>query len=127
VGAIAVAVSPDGEHVYVADHDSPVLVARSGVGGFPRGGVAVTPDGETRLCREYGRRRPQEPPSVVVIDTASNAEVDVATGSNFPGGVAITPDGQHVYVTNFASNNVSVIDTATDTVELPISAKESLC
>jgi YVTN family beta-propeller protein len=34
-----------------------------------------------------------------------------------PYGVAVTPDGKHAYVTNEGSNNVSVIDTATNTVE----------
>ncbi|MGI8570506.1 MAG: hypothetical protein ACR2KT_16375 [Methylocella sp.] len=31
-------------------------------------------------------------------------------------GVAITPDGKHAYVANLFSNNVSVIDTASNTV-----------
>lgn len=33
-----------------------------------------------------------------------------------PGGVAISPDGSHVYVTNHGSNSVDVIDTSTNTV-----------
>ncbi|MGW2556455.1 YncE family protein, partial [Streptomyces sp. NPDC001635] len=33
-----------------------------------------------------------------------------------PVGVAITPDGKHAYITNFGSNNVSVIDTTTNTL-----------
>ena len=36
-------------------------------------------------------------------------------GTN-PIGVAITPDGKHAYVANETSNNVSVIDTATNTL-----------
>ena len=36
-------------------------------------------------------------------------------GTN-PQGVAITPDGKRAYVTNASSNNVSVIDTTTNTV-----------
>jgi YVTN family beta-propeller protein len=35
---------------------------------------------------------------------------------SFPEGVAITPDGASAYVTNNGSSNVSVIDTATNTV-----------
>jgi len=35
------------------------------------------------------------------------------TVGSAPGGVAVTPDGKHVYVVNFGSNNVSVIDTIT--------------
>jgi YVTN family beta-propeller protein len=33
-----------------------------------------------------------------------------------PWGTAVTPDGTKVYITNEVSNNVSVIDTATNTV-----------
>jgi YVTN family beta-propeller protein len=38
--------------------------------------------------------------------------------------VAVTPDGKHAYITNSGSNNVSVIDTATNTVgaTVPVSA-----
>lgn len=41
------------------------------------------------------------------------AEIPVGVG---PVGVAVAPDGGHVYVANFGSNAVSVIDTATHTV-----------
>jgi YVTN family beta-propeller protein len=38
-----------------------------------------------------------------------------------PQGLAITPDGERVYVANFGSNTVTVIDTATDkTVGMPV-------
>ena len=39
----------------------------------------------------------------------------MGVGSN-PIAVAVSPDGTKVYVTNYESNNVSVIDTATNTV-----------
>ncbi|MFD7440738.1 serine/threonine-protein kinase, partial [Streptomyces sp. NPDC059909] len=40
---------------------------------------------------------------------------------NSPAGVAVSPDGRRVYVTNFSSDSVSVIDTATNrTVDEPI-------
>ena len=35
---------------------------------------------------------------------------------DWPNGVAVTPDGKYVYVTNGYSNDVSVIDAATNTV-----------
>ena len=35
---------------------------------------------------------------------------------NLPDATAVSPDGHKVYITNAASNNVSVIDTATNTV-----------
>ena len=51
-----------------------------------------------------------------VIDTATNAVVGspIAVG-DAPFGVAVTPDGSRVYVAN-AGDDVSVIDTATNTV-----------
>ncbi|HEV7911556.1 MAG TPA: YncE family protein [Methylocella sp.] len=41
-----------------------------------------------------------------------------------PNGVAVTPDGKHVYVANFESLDVSVIDTATDTVVATVATVE---
>ena len=45
----------------------------------------------------------------------------IATGvgpnPSSPQGVAITPDGKHAYVANGNSGTVSVVDTATNTVE----------
>jgi YVTN family beta-propeller protein len=57
------------------------------------------------------------PGLVSVINTASNTVVATVTVGVDPFGVAVTPDGTHAYVTNLSSNTVSVIDTATNTVE----------
>jgi len=40
-------------------------------------------------------------------------------------GVAVNPDGTKVYVTNFYSNTVSVIDTVTNTVTDTVNAGNS--
>jgi len=50
-----------------------------------------------------------------VIDTATNTEVTRISVGTGPFGVAVTPGGAFVYVTNDGSNNVSVINTATNT------------
>ncbi|MGW2557510.1 YncE family protein, partial [Streptomyces sp. NPDC001635] len=50
------------------------------------------------------------------IDTATNTVTATIPVGSQPFAVAITPDGAHVYVTNGASDTVSVIDTATNTV-----------
>jgi YVTN family beta-propeller protein len=42
-----------------------------------------------------------------------------------PRGVAVTPDGNHVYVTNAASDTVSVIDTATKKVVATVPVGEN--
>jgi YVTN family beta-propeller protein len=60
------------------------------------------------------------PPTVSVIDTATNTvTATIAVGSN-PLGVAMTPDGSKAYVANAGSNTVSGIDTATNTVTATI-------
>ncbi len=118
----AVAVTPDGTHVYVTilnlgfgnsvaviNTASNAVVATIQVGVDPFG-VAVTPDGTHVYVTNIGSN------TVSVIATASNtvvATVPVAVG---PLGVAVTPDGKHVYVANNGSSNVSVIATATNTV-----------
>jgi YVTN family beta-propeller protein len=54
-----------------------------------------------------------------VINTATNAvSAPITVGKN-PTGAAITPDGKHVYVTNFLDGTVSVITTATGAVSAP--------
>jgi YVTN family beta-propeller protein len=57
-----------------------------------------------------------------VIDTATNPPSVVATipVGSVPLAVAVSPDGKHVYVANSGSNNVSVIDTATNTLEVTV-------
>jgi YVTN family beta-propeller protein len=56
-----------------------------------------------------------------VIDTASNKVVGtpILVGDS-PSLVAVAPDGKYGYVTNLTSNNVSVIDTASNTVEATV-------
>jgi YVTN family beta-propeller protein len=50
--------------------------------------------------------------NVSVIDTSTNLVIAlVPVGSN-PYGVAVNPAGTRVYVSNFRSDNVSVIDTS---------------
>jgi YVTN family beta-propeller protein len=52
-----------------------------------------------------------------VIDTATNTVVGIPIPvRREPFGVAVSPDGKHAFVANRGSNNVSVIDTAKNTV-----------
>ncbi len=52
-----------------------------------------------------------------MIATTSNTVVATITVGTQPAGLAVTPDGKHVYVADAVANTVSVIDTATNTVE----------
>jgi YVTN family beta-propeller protein len=122
----AVAVAPDGKHVYVSNNFSDVSVIDTTTNtvvatiAVPRtvGGVAVTPDGK----HVYVPNGDEVSSSVSVVDTATNMVVvtfALPVGS-FATAVAITPDGTHAYVVNFIQGGfpgtVSVIATASNTV-----------
>ena len=114
----AVAVSPDGSRVYVANYGGDsvsvintatnAVVATVSVGRRPSG-VAVSPDGS----RVYV---PIEDSKVKVINTATNAVVATVGVGSYPEGVAVSPDGSRVYVANYYDDSVSVINTATNAV-----------
>src|SRR5258708_6609347 len=58
---------------------------------------------------------------LVVLDVASQQVIASVTTGNFPSGVAVTPDGSQVWVTSFFNDNVTVIDTLTNTVVTQVS------
>ena len=113
----AVAVTPDGKHLYVGSScrflcGNPIVwvigpaastvVATIPMGDYPNA-IAITPDGTRAYVPTSG--------AVSVINTATNKVVaTVPVGGS---GVAITPDGKYAYI---AGGGVSVIDTATNTV-----------
>ena len=57
--------------------------------------------------------------ALVVVITVGAGPVTIPVGTS-PVAVAVTPDGRHGYVTNYNSNDVSVIDTASNTVTATI-------
>jgi YVTN family beta-propeller protein len=128
-GPLAVAVAPDGKHVYVTDTTglgdplstvavidsaSNTVVARVQVDSAPQG-VAVAPDGKHVYVTN--QRLFETPGTVSVVDTATNTVVATVRAGAFPTGIVVTPDGKHAYVANSIAGTVSVIDTATNTVE----------
>jgi YVTN family beta-propeller protein len=116
-----VAVSPDGNSVYVTNlgENGTVSVIDTttntvvgdpitvGTGG-PQG-VAVTPDGKSVYITSSDGN------AVWVIDTTTNQGTSVGGGDLFgaPWGVAVSHDGKSVYVTNQDAGTVSVIGTIT--------------
>lgn len=129
-----IAITPDGRQVYVSNwdsaHASGVLsvidtttdtvtraITLSGIGGGPKG-VAVTLDGRTAYVATEGEAANLERGKVTVIDTATNKITATITGSPFPTGVTITPDGRHAYVLD-TDGLPGVIDTATNQAEFP--------
>ena len=101
---------------------SPSLITNVAVGANPRGIAFVTVNGQPRVyVTRYGSS------SVAVIDATTNNQLDVkpstpntvdsiTVGAN-PQSITISPDGTRAYVTNYGSNSVSVINTATNTVD----------
>jgi YVTN family beta-propeller protein len=126
---LGVGVTPDGKHVYVAnggsqnvsviDTTTNTVVTGTGfpipVQPFPLA-LAVNPDGKHVYVANYSYFAANP---VWVIDRTTNPNTVVATpgtAGSAPLALAVNPDGKHVYVANSGSNNVSVIDTTSNTV-----------
>ena len=120
----AIAITPNGAHAYVSnlgDDDVSVIDTATNtnlgtdipVASFPAG-IALTPDGQRAYVVSPNPFAVQQ--SASVIDTTNNATLadDVRIG-DLAFVVAITPDGQRAYVANAGDDDVSIIDTATDT------------
>jgi len=121
-----IAITPDGQFAYVANMDSNdisiIEIANNNVSGSITLDVgvvpfvlAITPNGQYAYVTNHNNTGLLK--YVYVIKTSDNSVYASITGTgNQPNGIAITPDGKSVYVSNYLSNNVSVIDTGTNTV-----------
>jgi len=126
---IGIAVTPDSSKVYVANLgiynpgsvsvidtatntlNSTIFLEGTNLYAFPD--VAVAPDGLTVYVTGYS----QTVGNVYAINTTNNNDYTIInTGFKSPYGLAVTPDGKNVYVSNSGNNNVSVINTTTNTV-----------
>ncbi len=119
----AVAVSPNGLLLYVANYNdgqsngtlsvlnaiSGALLATIPVGNGPWG-VAVSPDGNKVYVTNSADS------SVTVINAITNTVMTSINVGTTPLGIAATPDGTKVYVVNTGSNTVSVINTSNNQV-----------
>jgi len=118
-GPYGIAVSPDGDWVYVAswtgDYVKKIRTLPNGtsfnidVGNSPVG-VTMSPDG-TRLYVTNADSH-----SVSVIDTATDTVIETIIAGNTPVEVAISPVGELAYVASQFSGTIKVIDTSTNTV-----------
>lgn len=140
----AVAVTPNGAYVYVANYGyytgsgtvsvvdtvTGTVVADIAVGGNPVS-IAVNPDGRSVYVTNYDWAAPSG--IVQVIDTATNAVTTTVTVSDLGvGGVAVSPSGAIAYAgvyNNGEDAKLVAIDTATNTVTstvgLPVYANAS--
>ena len=131
-GPLAVAISPDGKKVYVAnaydtatisviDTSTNTITSTVPVGGTWPYGVAVSPDG----ARLYIAKTDSN--TVSVIDTATNTVIASVNINGSPRGVVVSPDGKKLYVTNYDGACISVIDTTTNTVTTTINVGNYPC
>jgi YVTN family beta-propeller protein len=127
-----VAVNPAAPRAYVTNAGSntvsvintatkSVIAPSLNVGNRPFG-VAVNPAGTRVYVTNAELDLQLNDYRVSVIDTATNTVSTIQVGTAtppvgvYPAGVAVAPDGGHVYVTNHGSDDVTVIETATNTV-----------
>jgi YVTN family beta-propeller protein len=117
----AIAIAPDGRHVYVADallaggNVTTINTATDEVEGAPLavGGqplwISITPDGRFAYVSNFRSN------DVSVINLATNqVEGNLLAVGNCPSVIAIDPSSNSAYVVNSGSETVSVIDTATN-------------
>ncbi|NCX94341.1 MAG: YncE family protein [Gammaproteobacteria bacterium] len=120
-----VAVSKDGSKIYEIDFGNQQLHVFSGgntpalLGSYTFSGayaqnLALTPDGKKVYVSDYTHNRV----FILNVEDPSHITATSITDSSlaFPFGLVASPDGSKIYVLGL-SNNVSIIDTATDTLE----------
>ncbi len=113
-------VTPNGKYVAVSNQNDTVSVINTSNYAVTTyntpaetTGLAFTPNGA------FGYLAENTTPGAVLVVTpgpTTVATIPLGQGTSAPIKVAITPDGSLVYVTNLGSNNVSVIDAATNSV-----------
>lgn len=132
---LAVAVSPDGNTVYIASSNGVIVVDANTfatittiASGHDLTDLAISPDGSTLYASDNSGLAGTGTSGVLVIDTGSNS---VTTTVPLPStgvvtGIGVTPDGQHVYVEDFlfraGNSTVTVINANDDSVNTTIPA-----
>lgn len=118
----AAAVSPDGNHIYLAHGDGGSAwvsavradgsaAAFAAVDGFTTG-MAISPNGRRLYVASAGRNPQGGGGSIAVIDTASFKSVDSISVGAAPDTVSVDAEGL-LYVTHFRTNTVTVVDPGT--------------
>ena len=130
MGPFLLAVTPDGQAVYVANCGTSCLKGGVHTGnsvsviatatnkvtatipGVGPGAIAITPR-DTFGGGIFAYVANWMSDTVSVINTEDNEHTTITNALNLSGGIAITPDGAFVYVPSSQDGTIAVIDTAT--------------
>jgi len=82
--------------------------------------IDIRPDGRRAYIVHKGAT-PSLPGSISILETANNIVLSTHAIGADPIGHAIAPDGKRFYVTNANHDNISILDTVTETLLLPVS------
>jgi YVTN family beta-propeller protein len=115
ISPMNLAVSPDGNHLYVVAQEANKMITvdlaqekvtgNVGVGQLPHS-VVLSYDGQKAYVSN------QWSDNISVIDLATSSVIDTLQTANGPSGLALSADGKLLYAVNTYSSNVSVIDLA---------------
>ena len=115
--------SPDGKKLYVTnsvDNTTSIINTKTNevvktidAGPYP-GDIAITPDGKKLYIDNYDYQENNNT-HISVIDTATFKISSIKVGKN-PDGIMVSADGKKLFVANCGSNDVSIVDTATNKV-----------
>ena len=104
----------DGDTVTVIDPYTNAVTANVTVGNGPYG-MSFNTSGSRAYVTASG--------AVYVIDTGSDTVVDTITGFSNPSGTATNADGSTLYVSDYDTNSVDLVNTATHTISsIPVGA-----
>lgn len=118
-------VSNDGTHVYISTYGvmgggptqsinvSSMLIDNNFMVTAYPSGILLSPDGNKLYLSDVGES------TIVAINLSNNVIVKIPVG-RYPLQPSISPDGNMLYVCDMLSNNVSVINTATNSVIVTI-------
>ena len=142
-GIIGIAITPDGKTAYVTNQAtnrvaiidlttntaSPTQIALP-IQASNSDFIAISPNGQFAYVTA---QQTNGGVSVIDLSNQSTSFISLPPGSNLSTSLAITPDGTRAYVINQASNDVSIIDLATNipnptNIPLPAgSSQPTLC